>query len=386
VNFREQLQDPRARMERCVLCVDLVAFQSLKESYAESSWISEIGLFLDIATRAVHENGGTLQKLLGDGIIASFQPDNASGAINAAISIQEKVRSQRTEARGNLQCAIGIATGKVTTFSNPDADTEEIIGEIVDRAMRLCGIASAGAILVDSSTVASANLGTVHSAHGEMIHRSGTDYLSTPQLAPLKGFTRLVSYHEVLWDERMYGVRPSVLTEAAKAAERPSAPVDAAGQPGPSPEKYISGHVQRWYTERGNGFILSDAKGFFYFDSRFAVDLAGVEVWPGARVFFVARSPLIRGRNPVAACVVFSGQRVRGRVTYVRTDRRDGFVLIQDPSGNSQSLFSYLGDDAERFSAGQAVELQVQETDRGLTAIEVRAVLEDPNVAKDPHP
>ncbi len=98
---------------------------------------------LQTASRnAAERHGGTIVKFLGDGVLAQFP--SAEGATKAALELQLRF-GQLTEgwAGGPHQLRIGVHLGDVVV--RPDGD---IMGDGVNRASRLEGMAEPGQILV----------------------------------------------------------------------------------------------------------------------------------------------------------------------------------------------------------------------------------------------
>ncbi len=122
-----------------------------------------INQHLAAMTRVVLEQEGTLDKFLGDGLLALFnvpvrQEDFALRAVRAGIEMQrahQKVmQSWAANGREPLPIGIGIATGEVISGSFGSAEHAEYssIGMAVNLASRLCDIAAGGEILIDTST------------------------------------------------------------------------------------------------------------------------------------------------------------------------------------------------------------------------------------------
>jgi class 3 adenylate cyclase/tetratricopeptide (TPR) repeat protein len=117
---------------------------------------------------AVHRFGGTVNQILGDGIMAVFgapfaQEDHASRACLAAFSMQQS--AARLLARHpeplvrNQAIRVGISSGKVVAqVLRGDLHTEyRIVGEAVYRAARLEKAAAAGSVLICAETLALAS-------------------------------------------------------------------------------------------------------------------------------------------------------------------------------------------------------------------------------------
>lgn len=149
---------------------------------------------LEAMTRVIMGNEGTLDKFLGDGIMALFnvpvrQPDYARRAVVTALEMQDAHQGVLRRWRANGFAAhpigIGIATGVAISgnFGSPEHAEYSAIGSCVNLASRLCGEAVGGEILIDERT----------------LQLLGNEIIARP-LAPrqLKGFTQPIPVWEVL--------------------------------------------------------------------------------------------------------------------------------------------------------------------------------------------
>ncbi len=114
---------------------------------------------------AVHRFGGTVNQILGDGIMAVFgapfaQEDHAVRACLAAFAMQqatEKLLARHPDSLvRNQSIRVGISSGKVVAqVLRGDLHTEyRVVGEAVYRAARLEKAAAAGAVLMCADTLA----------------------------------------------------------------------------------------------------------------------------------------------------------------------------------------------------------------------------------------
>lgn len=114
-------------------------------------------------TEIIFKHDGTLDKYIGDAIMAFFdapheQPDHALQAIKAALDMQCQVKEfQETDELSDLPSIgyrIGINTGMavVGNIGGTKRHDYTIIGDSVNLAARLCGAAKEGQILISPST------------------------------------------------------------------------------------------------------------------------------------------------------------------------------------------------------------------------------------------
>ena len=97
----------------------------------------------------------------------SSHPDDAARALRAALQMQEAVgrlNQARTQAgKAPIQVGIGVSTGQaVVGYMGSDERHEfTAIGDTVNTASRLCGLARGGEVLATASTVRKAGTGFV---------------------------------------------------------------------------------------------------------------------------------------------------------------------------------------------------------------------------------
>ena len=136
--------------ELTVLFSDLRGFTSMSERLDPAVLTRMINAFLSAATEAVLEHGGTVDKYIGDCIMAFWnapldQPDHARMACRAALRILEKVEALDRELAGQghppLVAGIGINTGPCTVGNFGSARRLEYsaVGDAVNVASRLEG-------------------------------------------------------------------------------------------------------------------------------------------------------------------------------------------------------------------------------------------------------
>ena len=115
---------------------------------------------LHIMMDAVHRYEGTVNQVLGDGIMALFgapltHEDHALRACYAALAMQEAMRRYEDAARGPLKIGIGINSGEVVVRSiTNDLNIDySALGHTTHLAARMEALAGAGSIVLTADTL-----------------------------------------------------------------------------------------------------------------------------------------------------------------------------------------------------------------------------------------
>jgi adenylate cyclase len=146
-----------------ILFADIRGFTRISEHAAPEKIVSLLNKYFSAMTDIIFAHGGTLDKYLGDGLMALFgapttTPEDASNALNAAVAMQRRVLgiNQELQAEGfpELNVGIGLHTGEVTVgYIGSERRSEyTAIGDTVNTASRLESNATAGEILISDAT------------------------------------------------------------------------------------------------------------------------------------------------------------------------------------------------------------------------------------------
>ena len=173
--------------------VDLRGFTSLSENLPAEKLAPLLNAYLTRLTEAVFAEGGTLDKYLGDGLMAFFgdpvvYPDHADRAVRAALDMQRSISSVSTNGGldddQSLAIGVGITSGTVTvgTIGSKNRLEYTAVGNNVNLASRLTSLAAPGEILCDERTA------TAVGDWAEVVSR-GADFI--------KGRSRPVAIFEI---------------------------------------------------------------------------------------------------------------------------------------------------------------------------------------------
>lgn len=107
----------------------------------------------------VQANGGTVDKFIGDSVMAVFGAPtpfagHARKAVNAALTLVDTLKESRSRNRHPFQIGIGIATGEVISgnIGSPLRMDFTVMGNAVTIAARLEKLAGPGVVLIDTAT------------------------------------------------------------------------------------------------------------------------------------------------------------------------------------------------------------------------------------------
>jgi adenylate cyclase len=150
-----------------VLFSDLRGFTSMSEQLQSAEVVEQLNAYLSVMVETIFEHGGTLDKFMGDGIMAYFgapiiQDDHADRAVRCGMAMMEALDTlnQDREAHGlpALKMGVGIHTGEATlgTIGSPMRREYTAIGDTVNVASRLESMTKAAGVpmLVSETTQA----------------------------------------------------------------------------------------------------------------------------------------------------------------------------------------------------------------------------------------
>ncbi|HEY7478573.1 MAG TPA: adenylate/guanylate cyclase domain-containing protein [Actinomycetota bacterium] len=146
------------RMVSVVFC-DLTGSTALGDRTDPEPLRRIMGRYYDVMRGAVEAHGGTVEKFIGDAVMAVFgipriHEDDAVRAVRAAAGMREALVGLNHELEGagvTLQTRIGVNTGEVVA-GDPASSDSLITGDAVNVAARLEQAAGPGEILIGAET------------------------------------------------------------------------------------------------------------------------------------------------------------------------------------------------------------------------------------------
>ena len=151
-------------LRRCtVLFADVRGFTNLTERTPPTEMVGLMNAYFEKVTQVIFANNGTLDKYIGDAVMALFGAPIASGedewnAVRAAWQMQEQINAfnveREEEGKEPIGVGIGIATGQLIAGYMGSSQTLSytVLGRSVNLSARLCGMAPPGKVLVGPIT------------------------------------------------------------------------------------------------------------------------------------------------------------------------------------------------------------------------------------------
>lgn len=140
-----------------VLFVDIRNFTALAEKAGPAAIAERLNGFYEVASRAIFRYDGTLDKLVGDQVMAFFGPpldheDHARRAVATAVEIMSAVSQFGDDEK--LAIGLGITTGEafVGNVGGGEVTDYTVLGDTVNVAARLEAQAAPGEILIAQQT------------------------------------------------------------------------------------------------------------------------------------------------------------------------------------------------------------------------------------------
>jgi adenylate cyclase len=153
-------------VEECtVFNSDIRGFTRMSESADPAALVAILNDYFEQMVETIFKYDGTLDKFMGDGIMALWgapvqTPDDPVRCVSCALEQIEQLermnREQLSRGREPLSIGIGIHSGPLVAgyIGSSKALSYTVIGDTANTSARLCGVASAGQIIVSEATLA----------------------------------------------------------------------------------------------------------------------------------------------------------------------------------------------------------------------------------------
>jgi adenylate cyclase len=154
-----------ASQELTVFNSDIRGFTSMSEGTTAEIIVEMLNEYFELMVETVFKYEGTLDKFMGDGIMAFWgapliHGDDAARCVQCAIDQMEVLgqfnRQRASDGKPPLAVGIGIHTGPAVVgyVGSSKALSYTVIGDTANVSARLCGSAAAGQIVISEQTLA----------------------------------------------------------------------------------------------------------------------------------------------------------------------------------------------------------------------------------------
>ncbi len=146
--------------EISVLFSDLAGFTSFSERSTPVEVATLLSAYHEVAATLIFRQfGGTIEKFMGDGMMASFnsrddQPDHAVRAAGAALALQRELSRLANERPGWPRARVGVNTGEAVMSELGGHGRVEytLVGDTINTGSRLEGQAPVGGVVIGAET------------------------------------------------------------------------------------------------------------------------------------------------------------------------------------------------------------------------------------------
>ena len=150
-----------------ILFADLVGFTPFAEERDAEDVRETLTKYFDIAREVVDRYGGTIEKFIGDAVMAVWgaptaQEDDAERAVRAALDLVDAVKSLGP----TIQARAGVLTGEAAVTLGA-TNQGMVAGDLVNTAARLQSVAEPGTVLVGEATERAASEAIVFEQMGD---------------------------------------------------------------------------------------------------------------------------------------------------------------------------------------------------------------------------
>src|SRR3989442_6731883 len=164
-----------------VLFADLVGFTSRSERLDVEEVRGTLEPYHATLRRALERFGGTVEKFIGDAVMAVFgapvaREDDAERAVRAELAILEAI----DELGADLHLRVGVCTGEalVALGAQPERAEGIVSGDVVNTASRLQALAPVDGVLVGEATFRATERAIVYEPHEPVLAKGKAEPLA----------------------------------------------------------------------------------------------------------------------------------------------------------------------------------------------------------------
>jgi adenylate cyclase len=147
-------------VEATVVFFDICSFTSISENESPDTVVRLLNNYFDVMVKEIIEQGGYVDKFIGDAIMAVFRGDyHLDRAIDASLAVRKTIEALPNES-GNIffapNVSIGINSGEMISGNIGSANLRRldytVIGDAVNTAQRLQSAAKEGQIIISETS------------------------------------------------------------------------------------------------------------------------------------------------------------------------------------------------------------------------------------------
>ncbi len=140
-------------VECSVAFIDICGFTAISEKESANTVVSMLNRYFDLMVKEIIAQNGTVDKFMGDCIMAVFKSDyHLDRAIDACLAIRDKIKSLTEENHFKPQVSIGINSGEMVSGNIGSVTLKRldytVIGDVVNIAQRLQTIAEPSQVVI----------------------------------------------------------------------------------------------------------------------------------------------------------------------------------------------------------------------------------------------
>jgi PAS domain S-box-containing protein len=160
LNSPEAVKLGGSRQDVCILFADVRGFTGFSEQNTPEEVVTLLNHYLALATQEIFNEFGTLDKFIGDGVMAIFGApvpvaDREMAAVRAALSMRDNLDRLRSDTGVRVGFGVGLNAGSaiVGNIGTSQLMNYTAIGDVVNVAARLQAEARSGEILVSEAVL-----------------------------------------------------------------------------------------------------------------------------------------------------------------------------------------------------------------------------------------
>jgi adenylate cyclase len=147
-------------IEASVAFIDICSFTSITENERADTVVKLLNKYFDVMVKEIIAQGGHVDKFIGDAIMAVFRGDYyLDRAIEASLAVRSQIEKLPNEADVITflpKVTVGIHSGELVSGNIGSGNLRRldytVIGDVVNTAQRLQGVAKDGQILIAESS------------------------------------------------------------------------------------------------------------------------------------------------------------------------------------------------------------------------------------------